>query len=84
MRNDSEKQMTAEDWNQIPRYFVWDNVSLAFHLDNQVILSDGAVLSWSCLCCFCHLTIGLVLFLTVVDQFDGDFLWLLLFLGVDL
>lgn len=64
--------MTAEHWNQYPQYFVWDNVSLVFHVDDQVILSDRAVLSWSCFCCFCHLTIGLVLLLTII------------FLGVDL
>lgn len=71
-RNDSENQMTVEHSNQRLKYFVWDNVSLAFHVDDQVILSDRAVLSWSCLCCFCHLTIGLVLLLTII------------FLGVDL
>lgn len=44
-RNDSEKQMTAEPWNQFPQYFVWDNVSLVFHVTHEVILSEP-------LCCF--------------------------------
>ncbi|XP_056873681.1 uncharacterized protein LOC130516571 [Takifugu flavidus] len=36
MRADTENRMTAEPWNEFPKYFVWDNVTLAFHVGDEV------------------------------------------------
>ncbi|TWW67537.1 uncharacterized protein LOC130520318 [Takifugu flavidus] len=36
MRDDTENRMTAEPWNEFPQYFVWDNVTLAFHVGKKV------------------------------------------------
>lgn len=45
VRDDTENKMTAEPCNG--RYFVWDNVTLAFHVDDKVNLSEHSFLSCS-------------------------------------
>ncbi|TWW74521.1 hypothetical protein D4764_14G0005240 [Takifugu flavidus] len=41
MRDDIENKMTAEPWKWFPQYFVWDNITLAFHLGDEVLTFDS-------------------------------------------